>query len=335
MNAPDDQTTPAKASPHRWAVAVIIVAVNLALLAAIELGVRFYLDHNQVYDIEMSRYARKLKIPSQNPRIGHEHRPGASAHLMGVDVSINRDGLRDRDFAVGQSASHRIIVLGDSLTFGWGVEFHDTFAKRLERSLGEKGPVEVLNFGHGNYNTVQEVDLFLDKGLAYEPDQVVLFFFINDAEETPVRSRWGFLERSELVSLFWSRLRVALSTVAQDSDFAAYYSALYDEDAPAWRATQSAFELLRDTCRDRDIELRVVLLPELHQLADYPFREPHDRVLSVLKSLGIPALDLAPRFPTDVDPKTFWVAPDDAHPNASAQALIAEYTSPFIEQGFR
>jgi len=316
-------------------VALVIIAINVVLLSAIEYGVRVYLDHNQIYDIEMSRYARKLKIASQNPRIGHEHRPGASAHLMGVDVSINRDGLRDRDFELGPSASHRIIVLGDSLTFGWGVELQDTFAKRIERSLREIRPVEVLNFGHGNYNTEQEVDLFIDKGLAYEPDQVVLFFFINDAEETPMRSGWGFLERSELVSLFWSRMRVAFSSVVDNTNFATYYSSLYDEDAPGWLATVRALELLRDTCRDRNIELRVVLLPELHQLADYPFRELHGRVLQVLEALGIPALDLAPLFPTDVDPKIYWVARDDAHPNATAQALIAKLTSPFIEQGFR
>ena len=79
------------------------------------------------------------------------------------------------------------------------------------------------------------------------PDRRVVAFVI-DAEETQVRSRFGFLERSELVSLFWSRFRVALSTVADDTDFATYYSALYYKDAPGWLASVRALEFLRDTC---------------------------------------------------------------------------------------
>ena len=45
-------------------------------------------------------------------------------------------------------------------------------------------------FRSGNYNTTQEVNLLIDKGLKYQPDQVVLFYFINDAEPVPKKSRF-------------------------------------------------------------------------------------------------------------------------------------------------
>ena len=76
------------------AAALVATAVFLALA---EIGLRFYLSRHILYDVEMSRYAQLLKLESPNPEIGHVHRPGAHARLMGVDVQINSDGLRDVD----------------------------------------------------------------------------------------------------------------------------------------------------------------------------------------------------------------------------------------------
>src|SRR5262249_43999443 len=148
------------------------------------------------YDVEMTRYAMEVKEQAGDANIGHVHRPGAQATLMGVPVSISKDGLRDRDYPVERTGARRYIFLGDWLTMGWGVEQDRTFEALLEKKLNERGPTEILNFGTGNYNTVQEVNLFLKKGLKYKPDSVVLFYFINDAEPTPAVSKWEALGNS-------------------------------------------------------------------------------------------------------------------------------------------
>jgi len=41
------------------------------------------------YDIEMWRYARELKVPSENPTLGHEHVAGDQALLQSTDIRIN------------------------------------------------------------------------------------------------------------------------------------------------------------------------------------------------------------------------------------------------------
>ena len=72
-------------------------------------------------------------------------------------------------------------MLGDSLTFGWGVPFGETTAKRLHMMLindstppyGRGDPVEVINAGVGNYNPAMEVAWFFDEGVKYRPDVVV------------------------------------------------------------------------------------------------------------------------------------------------------------------
>ncbi|MFP6639668.1 MAG: hypothetical protein VCC04_05450, partial [Myxococcota bacterium] len=107
---------------------LLIVVTSLALVVfLVEIGVRLYTRYAIVYDVEMTRYANQLKIESKNPKIGHVHRPGSSAFLMGVPVEINLDGFRDRDYPVERTVARRSVILGDSLTFGWGVEREKTF----------------------------------------------------------------------------------------------------------------------------------------------------------------------------------------------------------------
>lgn len=75
--------------------------------------------------------------------------------LQGVPVMINAEGLRDYEYDYQRPAGvTRILALGDSVTFGWGVKLEDTYPKVLERLLngGEsRDRYEVLNCGVGNY----------------------------------------------------------------------------------------------------------------------------------------------------------------------------------------
>jgi len=295
-----------------------------------EVLMRLYTASVTYYDVEMTRYAMDVKEPSANPNMGHVHRPGAQATLMGVPVSINRDGLRDRDYPVERTGARRYVFLGDSLTMGWGVAQEQSFAKLLEAKLGAQQPTEVLNFGAGNYNTVQEVNLFLEKGLKYQPDAVVVFYFINDAEPTPTMSRWEFLGHSRFVTFFWSRIKSLVARFDRDLTFDGYYKGLYADDQPGWKAARDALLLLQRTTAERGIALKVVLLPELHDPAHYPFAAEHAKVMDFLARHGIAALDVTPAFAGTRDPHALWVALDDAHPNAAAHAIITDATLDFI-----
>lgn len=317
--------------PPSFAARLTAVAVSLLLFAVGgELVCRLLFAVRMSYDVEMTRYATLLKQPAADPRIGHVHRPGSRATLMGVTVEINEHGLRGPPVPPAGEAVERIVFLGDSLTFGWGVEEDRTFARRLERRLSRRRPTQVLNLGIGNTNTSQQVALFAARGLELAPDRVVLFYFVNDAEPTPSRSRWAFLGHSRLATFLWSRVHAAASRLSPARSFVGYYRGLYGDDQPGWRETRRALVELTELCRQEEIGLQVVLLPELHELADYPFAAEHARVAAVLERLGVPTLDLAPAFGGVEDPRRLWVAADDAHPNARAHRLIAEHSFEFL-----
>lgn len=335
MKAPTAPDSPAgrdrAPSPLRTLLAILLSLVIFVVVA--ETTLRLYLASHTFYDVEMSRYAEELKIESPNPAIGHVHRPGAQAHLMDVDVRINSDGLRDVEHSHERDGRRRIAFLGDSLTFGWGVAQDATFAAVLQRDLSKQAPTEIINFAAGNYNTSQEVSLFVDKGLAYHPDEVVVFWFINDAEPTPHKSRWWWLARLRIATFYWSRVKALWARLSPGASFEEYYADLYRDDQPGWAEARRAFLQLAAVCADNGITLKVVLLPELHQLDPYPFAREHGLVADFLRAHGIAVLDLAPRFQGERAPQTLWVARDDAHPNARAHQLIADYSLPFLAGG--
>jgi lysophospholipase L1-like esterase len=61
---------------------------------------------------------------------------------------INNLGFRDRDFSVRSTGAKRVLAIGDSFTYGWGVDAEDSWPKAMERELRRGGlDVEVANLG--------------------------------------------------------------------------------------------------------------------------------------------------------------------------------------------
>jgi len=307
-----------------------ILIVFIVILAIGEVLIRSYLHFNTAYDIEMTKYAINLKNDSENKLIGHVHRPNKSMELMDVMVDINSDGHRDKEYPVTKTDKHRIIFLGDSLTFGWGVKQEETFATLIEEDMNSQSPTEVINFGTGNYNTEQEVNLFIDKGLKYNPDKVVLFYFINDAEITPEKSGLWFLGYSQFISFNWSRINSLLNNFLPSKSFQEYYESLYDEDQQGWINARKAIIQLRDICESKGIEFQVVLLPELHDVNNEIFANVYDNLALFLAENNIDYLNLAKLFKNHPDQIQLWVSYDDAHPNNIAHKKIAQSTLGFI-----
>ncbi len=105
-------------------------------------------------------------------------------------VKINSDGFRDREFSkIKPENVFRIVFLGDSFTFGWGVELNDSLPKQLEYLLNKRDDgviYEVLNFGVPGMNTEQEINYFEKKVINYNPDLILLGFVENDDESLEI-----------------------------------------------------------------------------------------------------------------------------------------------------
>jgi lysophospholipase L1-like esterase len=129
--------------------------------------------------------------------LGWRNRAGGRGRMIFLpdfdhEIRINVAGLRDRDFDAGRaSGKRRILCLGDSFTWGMGVEAGETWPKVLERALPG---AEALNAGVNGWTTSQELLWLRREGLAYRPDAVVVAFYVND-----------FFENGEGSSGFYAR----------------------------------------------------------------------------------------------------------------------------------
>ncbi len=312
---------------------VLLVATVVLLLLVGEGVTRIVFWHSLDFDMEMWKYATQIKVASPDPRLGHQHRPNRHAFLMGVDVNTNQFGLRGRDTTLAKPANtYRILVVGDSLTMGWGVKQEDTFVADLERRLNAEPPAgfprdvryEVLNLGVGNYNTVQEMTLLRSVGLQFDPDLILLAYFINDAEPLSPSPYNYLIEHSYLYALIASRLRRLPFGKAGSLNYKQYYRGLYASNQPGWLAEQAALGELAELAHQKSIPVIVYLLPELHELTVYPFLSIHQMVMKVGTELGLPVIDLWPIFSGYSPEANLWVTPEDAHPNALAHAMIAK-----------
>jgi len=73
----------------------LFLVIYIFLIA--EFGLRTISHFAIVYDMEMLKYAKKLKISSKNLNLSHEHIPHSSAKLMGVNIELNSLGHRNKE----------------------------------------------------------------------------------------------------------------------------------------------------------------------------------------------------------------------------------------------
>ncbi len=115
-------------------------------------------------------------------------------------VQINSQGFRDEiDWTESEmerwskSGKKKVVLLGDSVCFGFGINFRQTAGEILERILGEK--FVVLNMSVVGYSTDQETLLLEREGVKYSPDYVVYCMWVNDIagvlDSKPIESRRG------------------------------------------------------------------------------------------------------------------------------------------------
>lgn len=281
------------------------------------------------YDIEMWRYAKELKVRSDDPLIDHEHRRNASAVLQSVTIRTDEWGLRGGPVPPPTPGQRRILFLGSSITLGWGVPEDDTETARLARRFQADGrDVVVMNAGVGNYNAQRAIELFLARLVDTKPTDIVVQFFLRDAEALPPgRDNW-LIRNSELAVMLWEAWHQNVDPHGEAS-LIDHYRAVYAPDAPGFIAAQAALKRLADYAAAHDIRLYLTMIPDIHNLEHYPFGFAHDEIAEIARADGYRYLDLLPAFGT-LPPERIWAMPGDPHPNALGHQLMADAIYPFL-----
>ncbi len=282
------------------------------------------------YDIEMWRYAKELKVPSSDLILGHEHKNLSSAVLQSVNIRTNELGMRGAQIPAN-SKNPTILFLGSSITLGWGVAEEETIAVQTEKLLKKNGfDAVVLNGGIGNYNSERYVQLFLTKLKQINPTDIVVHFFLRDAEILDSgRGNW-LLKNSQLAVTLWNLYQqsaMAKGGVTVESR----YKELYSPTHPGHQRMITALTRLRHYAKDHNIRLYLAVTPDVHNLINYPFTFIHKQMEIISRDLGYEFVDLYPSL-KGLKPEEVWSMPGDPHPNGYGHRKMAETIVPILEK---
>jgi len=102
-------------------------------------------------------------------------------------VSTNRDGFRMRDEVDLSPERRRILVVGDSYVFGWGVDAEDSFFTLVDRNAREALPsVQLLNAGVGAYSTGHAYKTLARRAEDLDLSAAIYFMNSNDLADNLV-----------------------------------------------------------------------------------------------------------------------------------------------------
>ena len=146
-----------------------------------ELGLRLFDPLGLSYFAEARRYFLSMQ---PDDAYSYLHTPGFRGRFQGVDVAINSAGFRGPEVEVANPrARMRVLVLGDSVVFGWGAPQDVIFPIRLQRMLERVVPeVEVIPAGVGSWNTRTEYEYLRSRGVHFRPDVILLLVTANDLD---------------------------------------------------------------------------------------------------------------------------------------------------------
>ncbi len=248
-------------------------------------------------------------------------------------LQTNSAGLRNTDEVNPDESVIRILAIGDSFTFGAYVHNHETWTARLESRLNTllfpDAQVQVLNAGIPGYTIEDEISYLRDKGLALQPDVVILGFYTNDifdlypavrqslsrdvvlaqtqaAAPNPLRQFMHDNLALYNVLTGWFAEQQLDSAVQQVQQQTENFQQIYlnmtfltptqPEYQAYWDSYESQFHELVTLLQDNNIPLVLIAFPDVSQvvMGDVFTDVPQQFLARVTDETNVPYLDLLP-----------------------------------------
>ena len=310
----------------------LLLACASSLLALVLCELVLRLGAGQIYPTPLYPGDRQIERDATfDPLIGWKLPPDAVLQEQHDEYSItirgNRQGFRSAHDFDSPTPLKKLVFLGDSYTFGSGVEGGETFAAHLETRVAD---ARSYNFGIGAFGVDQMWMTLRHYAMPLRPDVVVLSFIRYDLDRSLSAYRRDHIWRSKPTFQFDGDTLVPMTA---DDRPSAIRRSLHQElrlyrlwrklenslsrnyaVGYRWRLNRAIFEQIRDDCQEQNVPLLVVHIPINR-------RKPTPMFQREFADMGIEYLDLTPGLPTDADRLYF---PRDRHLNVAGHRFAAE-----------
>ena len=275
------------------------------------------------------------------------------AHVMpgrSVRYRLNSLGFRGEE-PVGQG--RRVLVVGDSVTFGLWLDESDTYVSRFASSAAAEwgdGRLSFMNAAVGGWGTADYVAFVEDEGDALRPDVVLVFIGFDDVPRTWVSPLWSLAEDGTVSRRPPSELRPGVRRIAdlpgyrfliEHSHVAqlmrqSVIASLSGSDPivdqsqvlESLAVTEGLFARLSAWCRSHEIALLVTTGTLLEFSAKHQPLNPTVTFLenaeTLFARLGVPYLSVAHAHGALAEPLASLEIPDDGHPNERGAGYLRD-----------
>ncbi|MEE9241107.1 MAG: SGNH/GDSL hydrolase family protein [bacterium] len=344
-----------------WKIALgrlAAAAVSTAVAVAIAEGAL------RLWDPPISR-PRIGSYVMYSPELGWKNRPGAQGWQVdiGYHIRINKHGHRGPDYPEKKSPGvFRVLGLGDSFTFGWGVEDGQTFLRVLERRLREAGRrVEVLNAAVPAWHSIQSLRYLRKEGVRFRPDLIVMSYFVDDVydskiesfrnsekaknlrnEETELRRRKNSLSRKLRLYNVWFNYRKIRRATKEHLrrnpylDFESERKALprnFEKNPKLLEGLERVVSGWVKAREELGIPMIFSYIPAGGSLNAPAYQGQSHALKRVSRAKGFPFLDVVSLFEKYPDPRRLYLHPRDGHMSAAGHAVVGEALSELVLKG--
>ena len=277
-----------------------------------------------------------------------------------IQVQANSHGIRDARYPEKAADVYRVLGLGDSFAFGWGVSADDSFYKQLQarlssdRSFAGQGvaKLEVINAGIPGYGTYEALEILQSLAPVYSPDMILLAFYegndyLNNSKSPRKReisqgylkdvredSESGFTSALKRISVLYSAMHGIFQKVREKRRFTSAFekTKAYLVDMKAYADEINApFHVFIIPDQDPEFYSRSALLRQYDKLvAGMNLYDARDKLLEFGKEKGIGIQVLSKQFEDNAAEVALHKT--DAHFNEKGHALAAEEMFFWIRQ---
>jgi lysophospholipase L1-like esterase len=319
-----------------WANSLVI---SVALFVSAGLAEGFL----RIVDLPLAQPSLKEIMQPSNV-LGYQHVPLLSDRT----IKINSHGLRDREFSYEKPEGvRRVLGIGDSFTFGYGVNLDDSYLKQLERELNQNGDTwQVINAGVTGYNMWQYLAYFQHYGYRYEPDLVTIGVYLDDFYGNPSvneKSQTGPRHHSfksirlvnfmrncfELLRFRYRYLLGAqwLRSVEDRREYILsndYHRLLSGKaDYKLYEKFESRLQEFERTAKEYSARVLVIFIPDIVQINHPELQGLNDLLNEICQRSQVAYLDMTPYFERFEDIRELYLLPYDAHTSPTGHQIIA------------
>ncbi|GAB4333027.1 MAG: hypothetical protein Kow0037_11120 [Calditrichia bacterium] len=313
-----------------------LLYLGLVVFLALEVIIRIWDPFDINHFFELTSCLKKME---RNPVYEYTQKPGFFRQYKNFTLHINSQGFRGEEILPKRPNQKRLLLIGDSMVLGWGVPDSLIFPNIWRRWFARQYPDwDVIAAGVISWNTRNEVEFLIHKGMEYQPDAVVFLAFANDVipkhlsytevpkeklfpgwhpkQQPPLWKRWvKAVLRPVVYNSYALTTFLYLAVWGNENEGLEKY---YTGHTPAWEDTRRAVIKLKRFCQENQLPLHLEL--GLYENSQAPEAIAYRKKWTAfLDSLQINYNETVVAFSKPALRNSVM----DGHPNAAGHRLIA------------